>query len=89
VQSASWTDTGNLVFIVPTPDNTTMMVTEFKKWIMCLPTKASHAQLDIKTHQIVIQRAYLHNDQDQPMTPTEIERELHNSNGIEEKALAL
>jgi hypothetical protein len=89
VQSASWTDAGNLVFIVPTPDNATTMVTEFEKWTMCLPTKASHAQLDTKTHQIVIQRAYLRNPQDQPMTPTEIERELCNSNSFEENALAL
>ena len=56
---------------------------------MCLPAKASHAQLDTKTHQIVTQRAYLRNDQDKPMSPAEIERELHDSNGIEKNTLAL
>ena len=55
----------------------------------CLPAKASRAQLDTKTHQIVIQSAYLRNDQDKPMSPAEIERELHDSNGIEKNTLAL
>ena len=54
VQSASWTDISNLVLIVPTPKDATMMVTEFKKWKTCLPAKASHTQPDTKTHQIII-----------------------------------
>ena len=59
VQSASWTDARNLVLIVPTPDDAANMVVEFEKWAMSLPVKASHAQLDTKTHQVVIQCAYI------------------------------
>ena len=89
VQSTSWTDAGNLVIIVPTPEDAAKMVTEFEGWAKSLPSKASHAQLDTKTHQVVIQRAYLRNDQDKLMTPTEIERELYESNGIDKETLAL
>jgi len=65
--------------MVPTPDNANKMVKEFERWSMSLPTKASHAQLDAKPHQVVIQRAY---DEDKPRSPAEIERELHESDGI-------
>jgi hypothetical protein len=89
VQSASWTDAGNLVLIVPTPEDATKMVEAFEEWTACLPTKASHAQLDTKTHQIVIQRAYLRNEHDEPMSSAEIEKELYDSNGIKGNSLAL
>ena len=59
-QSASWTDAGNLVLIVPTPEDANKMVAGFEEWSNSLPMKASHAQLDTKTHQIVIQQAYIH-----------------------------
>ena len=88
-QSASWTDAGNLVLIVPTPDNAYEMVQGFDKWSTSLPLKASHAQLDTKTHQIVIQRAYIRNDLNEPMTSNEITEELFNSNGINRARLAL
>ena len=42
-QSASWTDAGNLVLIVPTPDDASTMVSRFKSWSTCLPMKPSHA----------------------------------------------
>src|ERR1700679_691015 len=84
-QSASWTDASNLVLIVPTPDDANIMVAGFEQWSTSLPMKASHAQLDTKTHQIVIQQAYIRNDQDKPMTSTEITEELFNSNGIDRK----
>ena len=88
-QSASWTDAGNLVLIVPTPNDAHEMVEAFDKWSNSLPMKASHAQLDTKTHQIVIQRAYIRNDLNKPMTSTEIAEELFNSNGIDRRQLAL
>ena len=88
-QSASWTDAGNLVLIVPTPEDTSKMVIEFDKWSTSLPMKVSHAQLNTKTHQIVIQHAYLRNDLDILMTPTEIAEELYDSNGIDKQMLAL
>ena len=62
VQSASWTDAGNLVLIVPTPNDAHEMAAGFEQWSPSLPMKASHAQLDSKAHQIVVQRAYLRND---------------------------
>ena len=89
VQSVSWTDVGNLILIVLTPDDAARMVKEFESWMTCLPAKASHAQLNMKTHQIVIQHAYLCNDQDKPMSLAEIERELHDSNGIKKNTMAL
>lgn len=88
-QSASWTDAGNLVLIVPTPDDANNMVAQFDRWSTSLPMKASLAQLDTKTHQVVIQRAYIRNDHDKPMTPAEIADELYSSNNIERKMLAL
>src|SRR5258706_3005269 len=56
---------------------------------MSLPAKASHAQLDTITHQVVLQRVYIRNDEGRPMSPAEIERELHESNGINKNRLAL
>ncbi len=72
-QSASWMDANNLVLIVPTPDDANNMVIKFKKWLTSLPMKASHAQLDTKTYQIVIQCAYIHNNHNKLMTPAEEE----------------
>ena len=89
VQSASWTDAGNLVLIVPTPNDTHEMAAGFEQWSSSLPMKASHAQLDSKAHQIVVQQAYLRNDLEKLMTSAEIEEELLNSNGINKKMLAL
>ena len=54
-----------------------------------LTYEASHAQLDTKTHQVVVQRADIRNDEDKTMSPAEIERELYESNGIETGTLAL
>ena len=88
-QSASWTDTGNLVLIVPTPNNASTMVSGFESWSTCLPMKLSHAQLDTKFHQIVVQQAYIRNDHDKPMMSAEIAEELLNSNGIDGDMLAL
>ena len=51
--------------------------------------KLSHAQLDTKFHQIVVQQAYIRNDHDKPMTSAEIAEELLNSNGIDGDMLAL
>ena len=50
---------------------------------------APHAQLDMKTHQVVIQRAYIRDGKHKPLSPAEIERELHESNGINKNMLAL
>ena len=54
-----------------------------------LPVEAPHAQLDTKTHQVVIQHSYVRHDQDKPVSPAEIERKLNESNRISENMLAL
>ena len=41
-QTANWTDTGNLVLRVPTPDDANKMVIEFERWSTSLPVKASY-----------------------------------------------
>jgi len=56
---------------------------------MSLSTKATHAQLDIKTHQVVIQCACIHNNQNKPMSLMEIKQELYECNRIEKSTLAL
>jgi len=60
----------------PNPEDASNMVTEFERWAMGLPMKASHAQLNTKTHQVVVQHTYIQNDKDKTMSPAEIEREL-------------
>ena len=71
------------------PDDANKMVTEFERWSTSLPAKAPHVHLDTKTHQVVIQRAYIRKDKDKPMSPAEIERERHENNGINKNTLVL
>ena len=72
----------DLVLVVPTTDDSKKMVIEFERWSASSLAKASHAQTDTKTYQVIIQRAYIRNDKDKPMSPAEIERELNENNGI-------
>ena len=65
------------------------MVAEFESLSTSLPVEAPHAQIDTKTHQIVIQHSYVRNDRDNPMSPAEIERKLNESNRISDNILAL
>lgn len=89
MQSTGWTDASDLVLIVPTPHDANNMVAEFEKWSTSLSMKAPHTQLNTKTHQIVIQCAYIQNNYNKLMTPVEIAEKLHSSNSIKRKVLAL
>lgn len=71
-----------LVFIVPTPNDASKMVTEFERWSTSLPENASRVQLDTKAHQVVIIYATTN-------VPAKIERGLYQSNGVNRNMLAL
>ena len=64
------------------------MVTGFGRWSTSSPAKASHAQLDTKAHQVVIQCGYMRNEQDKPIS-RQGSKENSTSNGANRNMLAL
>jgi hypothetical protein len=83
ISGATWTEAGNLVLIAQTPEDAKALVGNFGSWQTAIPQGAMQATLDQKLYQVVIQGAYIRNEDDSMMTADKIVKEIATSTTVD------
>ncbi|CAG7855234.1 SubName: Full=Uncharacterized protein {ECO:0000313/EMBL:CCA76203.1} [Serendipita indica DSM 11827] len=89
VNGVYWTEAGNLVIRIKTPDHAKALAGNFDQWRRQMLKGAQAARLDRKIHQVVIQGALIRDEHDQPLTADAIATHLTQATEIKLNDLAM
>ncbi|CCA76203.1 hypothetical protein PIIN_10196 [Serendipita indica DSM 11827] len=89
VNGVYWTEAGNLVIRIKTPDHAEALAGNFDQWRRQMLKGAQAARLDRKIHQVVIQGALIRDEHDQPLTADAIATHLTQATDIKLNDLAM